>query len=199
MKRRGEPDADWTAKRKAPGRRDRRGHHGSEDRDPRNRRKPNAKIRSSTQWEGRRKGARRQSIPRSSKADRAQGRSRPMGGTKMSDTSSSTTAAPKTTPQAAPVVLTQQQMQVAQVQAMLRAPVPRIYANGLATVSTPSDVSLIFLQHGAPSGILSMSYATAKTLVKDLGNAIQTFETNSNQKVKDISDAAAELAKNAKK
>jgi len=120
-------------------------------------------------------------------------------GKKMSDTSGGAPASPRAAPQGAPAAATPQQAQLAQLQAMLRAPVPRIYSNGLAIASSSSDVTVVLLQHGTPAGILSMSYATAKSLVKDLGGAILTFETNSNQQIKDIREATAEMAKHTKK
>jgi hypothetical protein len=65
-----------------------------------------------------------------------------------------------------------------QLQALLSNPmVPRFYGNAFAIAQTSADMSVIVLANGAPAGILSMSYSSAKTLLDEMNKAIQNFET----------------------
>lgn len=88
---------------------------------------------------------------------------------------------------------TPEQLQQKQLQAFLRAPVQRLYANGIGTATTAADVSVILLMHGAPTAIVSMSYTTAKSLVNDVGNAIKNFEDKTDEKIKGIKELQAKL------
>lgn len=195
MKPRGEPDADRTARREAPGRRNRSGHYGGQDRDRRDHRNTSAKIRSSTQREGGRKIARRKSLVQPKETNRPQGRSRSMG-PRMTDQA----------PKSAPIPQLQlEQLQIQQVmQGALRGGLPQLYANGFGIAQTASDVSVVLITNGNPTGVLSMSYITAKSLLADLGRAVSTFETAVKSPVKTSAEIDVDLKKlmenqNAKK
>ena len=84
-----------------------------------------------------------------------------------------------------------------QLQALLRAPVPRLYANGLGTATSAADIAVIFLTNDVPTAIINMSWTTAKSLVQDVSKMIDQFEKSSSQQVKDIATIAAEMQKNA--
>jgi hypothetical protein len=88
---------------------------------------------------------------------------------------------------------------ITQLQALLRAPAPRIYANGLGTLSGPTDVAIIFLNHDTPAAIVNMSYSTAKSLVKDLSGQISQYEKQTNQVVLDIVSATQRIHESQKK
>jgi hypothetical protein len=94
---------------------------------------------------------------------------------------------PATTP-LTPAQLKQQQ--TAQImQAALRGGLPQFYANGFGIAQTATDVSLVLLTNGNPTGVLSISYTTAKTLLSDLDRALKNFERATNSSLK----TAAEL------
>jgi hypothetical protein len=103
----------------------------------------------------------------------------------MSDQSASRATAP------APKPLTADEQQQLQLQALLHAPVPRIYANGIGTAPSSSDISVIFLDVGQPVVIVKLAYTTAKSLVMDIGAAIKHFEEKTGEKVKDIRELDA--------
>jgi hypothetical protein len=105
----------------------------------------------------------------------------------MSDQPGSTSGA------SAPKPLTPDQQRQRQIQAFLRAPVPKIYANGIGTALTASDISIILLDNGNPSGIVSMSYTTAKSLAKDVQTAIENFEKKTGERVKDIKELSSKM------
>jgi hypothetical protein len=180
MKRQGELDADRIARRETPGRHDRRGHHGGKDRDRRDHGKTSAKIRKSSQ----RKGGRKSAFPKIDETrafrDRKKGRRWSMGQTVMTD---------QTTPKTAPSAEQQQLM------ALMRAPVPRLYANGYAIISSASDISVGLLFNGTPVGVTSMSYITAKSLIIDLQKALGEFEKAIDQKVKTIDEITMGMSK----
>jgi hypothetical protein len=80
-----------------------------------------------------------------------------------------------------------------QAQSMLNAPVPRLYANGFAIAQTNSDVSVVLLLNGAPSAVLSMSFISAKTLIEEMGKAMQFLEDSIEQKIPTMNEVAAKL------
>lgn len=86
-----------------------------------------------------------------------------------------------------------------QMQALIRAPVTKLYANGIGINSTSNDITLVFLEHGAPSGIVSMSYTTAKSVMDEISNAIKQYENNTGEKVKSINEISAISAARQKK
>ena len=65
---------------------------------------------------------------------------------------------------------------------------PRLYTNGIAVAQTASDVSLVLLTNENPTGVLSLSYTTAKTVVDELSKAIKNFEAGTDYKVKSIEE-----------
>ncbi|MCC0000119.1 MAG: hypothetical protein H6870_14300 [Methylobacteriaceae bacterium] len=79
------------------------------------------------------------------------------------------------------------------LQAVLRSPAPRFYANGIGMAITASDMKVIFLDNGAPMAFVSMSYNTAKSLALDLQSNIKKYEEKTGQKVIGINEAAAKL------
>jgi hypothetical protein len=97
-------------------------------------------------------------------------------------------AQPKTQQQ-----LTPEQQAQRQIQAFMRAPVPRFYANGLGIGHTAADISVVFLGHGAPVAVATMSFPTAKSLVNDLSQAISKFEQETGEEVHDINEITKRL------
>ena len=104
----------------------------------------------------------------------------------MSDSGGSAPAGPQTADK-------QQQGQL--VQAMLRSPLPRFYANGFAIAQTNADVSVVLLTNGQPVGVLSMSYISAKNIVIQLGKSVEDFETAIGHKIKTIEEIGEAMRK----
>jgi hypothetical protein len=98
--------------------------------------------------------------------------------------------APAPAPVSAEAARQQQIMQMA-----LRGPVPRHYANGISVAMTPSDLSVVLLTNGSPTGVLSMSYITAKNLIDELTDAVKNFEKATSYKIKSVNEIDAELRK----
>jgi hypothetical protein len=82
-----------------------------------------------------------------------------------------------------------------QVRAMLAAPIPRIFANGIGIQATATDVSLVLLLHDNPAGIVTVAYPVAKAIVVELSKVLNIFETKTGEKIKDINELAALLNK----
>lgn len=87
----------------------------------------------------------------------------------------------------------EQQQQLAQ--AWLRAPVPRLYANGFALAQTGSDISVIMLLNGAPVAITSLSFISAKTLCAELEKAMKSLEDALQQQIPTIEQVTEKLSK----
>jgi len=66
--------------------------------------------------------------------------------------------------------------EVAFRQAMANPMVPKIYANMFFNYLGPNDLSIMLGNGSVPSGVLSLSYSTAKTLAKLLQQAVQQWE-----------------------
>jgi hypothetical protein len=81
-----------------------------------------------------------------------------------------------------------------QMQAMLHAPVPRLYANGFGLAQTAADTSVILLLNSAPVGVLTMSMIAAKTLTTELSKTIEAYEQKTNSKVSTMQEVAIALA-----
>jgi hypothetical protein len=52
----------------------------------------------------------------------------------------------------------------------------KVFANHFFTVTSPTDLSILFGHSGVPTGIVSMPYSMAKTLAKRLKEALDTYE-----------------------
>jgi len=92
-------------------------------------------------------------------------------------------------------VLQTPQEQIALAQAAHRsATLPRLYANGVISGQTASDVTLVLLMNGTPSGTLNMSYETAKSLVDDLTNIVKNFEKVTGQTVTTINENTTKMS-----
>ena len=81
-----------------------------------------------------------------------------------------------------------------QAQAMLSAPVPRLYANGFVIAQTHADVSVVLLLNGAPSAIVSLSFISAKTLIEEMKKAMSVLEEGLEQQIPTMNEIAAKLA-----
>ena len=108
----------------------------------------------------------------------------------MTDQQSKPAAVPVSVPTSPDAVRQQQLMQMA-----LRGPVPRHYANGISVAMTPSDLSIVLLTNGSPTGVLSMSYITAKNLIDELTAAVQNFEKATGYKIKSVTEIDQGLRK----
>jgi hypothetical protein len=80
------------------------------------------------------------------------------------------------------------------IQAWLNAPVPRVYANGLAVAHTAADLAIVFVLNGSPTTIVNLSLTTAKSLATELSKALAGYESATKQEIMTI-DEIAELLK----
>jgi len=76
-------------------------------------------------------------------------------------------------------------------QALANPGVPKLYANTFSVVLHPTDIALVFGQAGAVSGMVSLTYAVAKTLADRLQQAVASYE----QTVETVVTAAEALEK----
>jgi hypothetical protein len=79
------------------------------------------------------------------------------------------------------------------IQAALRGPVPRFYANSIAIGQSPVDVALVMFANGGAIGTVNIAYPTAKQLIDDLQKAITFIETATGEKIRPISDINNDL------
>jgi hypothetical protein len=96
----------------------------------------------------------------------------------------------------APDIKAQQAAQQAQLQAFMRSPVPRIYANGFGVAQSASDISVVLLHNNFPAGMLSMSFISAKSLVNDLQKTIEGIEATLKQSIPTINEVTEQFEKN---
>jgi hypothetical protein len=82
----------------------------------------------------------------------------------------------------------------AQAQALLSAPVPRLYANGFVVAQTNSDVSVMLLLNGAPTALVSMSFISAKTLIEEMSRAMKFLEDSLGQEIPTMNEVAGKLS-----
>jgi hypothetical protein len=199
----GKRSAKGSARGTPPRRRDRSRHHGGADRDGRDSGQP--EIRQDAQRSSGRKSAREKSHFGSAVSNCKARSHQKVEEQRMSDKPS-----PRPTPEQVAAAMTakvselqaQQQMQV--VQLALQGGVPRLYANQFAIAQSASDIALVILTNGAPTGVLNLSYITAKSLLHDLSSAVDSYEKVTKRKVKTIDEISPDLAKiaqekNAKK
>ena len=85
--------------------------------------------------------------------------------------------------------------QEAQMNALMRAPMPRIYANGFALAQSASDVTVVMLHNNNPAAMLSMSYISAKSLLVDLGKLLEGLEAVLKQPILTINEISEEMTK----
>lgn len=83
----------------------------------------------------------------------------------------------------------------AQMQTMMRAAMPRLYANGFGLAQSASDISVVVLHNNVPTGMISMSYISAKSLLEDLGTALQGIEEALGQSIPTIGEVGEKLQK----
>jgi orotate phosphoribosyltransferase-like protein len=81
------------------------------------------------------------------------------------------------------------------MRAILNAPVPRMFANGLGVHATATDVSLVFLDNDSPVGIVTVGYPLAKTMISELSKVIHLYETKTGETVKELKELVALLGK----
>lgn len=72
------------------------------------------------------------------------------------------------------------------MQAFLRAPVPKIHANGLGMGANATDVTVLLFDSELPAGTLIISYTVAKALALALNEAVKNFEDKTGEKVQDL-------------
>jgi hypothetical protein len=82
-----------------------------------------------------------------------------------------------------------------QLQAALSGQSPKYYANGIGLAATGTDITIIFLDGAVPAVAVTLAYATAKSLVHDLGEGIKSYEEKTGEKVKLINELMALLQK----
>lgn len=81
----------------------------------------------------------------------------------------------------------------AQLQAMMRTQMPRIYANGFGLAQSSSDITIFALHNNLPVGMVSMSYISAKSLLKDLTEAIGEIEAALGQSLPTMEEVSRSL------
>jgi hypothetical protein len=79
------------------------------------------------------------------------------------------------------------------LQAALRGPVPKFYANSFALAQGSSDLGIILLLNNQPVGIVHMSYISAKSLLSDLSAVIGHIEQATGQTIKTMNEVNAAL------
>lgn len=95
---------------------------------------------------------------------------------------------------AAPTLEALRQQQRSQVlRTALQSPIPRLYANSFGIAQTESDVSIILLVNGSPTGMVSMSYISAKSLATELDKVVKRFEDAIGDKVQTVSEISPKL------
>jgi hypothetical protein len=85
--------------------------------------------------------------------------------------------------------------QEAQMNALMRAPMPRIYANGFGMAQSASDVTVVMLHNNNPTAMVSMSFISAKSLFVDLGKTLEGIEAVLKQPIPTINEIAEEMIK----
>ena len=75
----------------------------------------------------------------------------------------------------------------------MRAPIPKFYANGLGVASTVSDVSVVFLQNGAPIASVA-ALPVVKSLIEDLTKSLQGIERRTGEKVQGVRELLAKYS-----
>ena len=73
-----------------------------------------------------------------------------------------------------------------QLQALLRAPVPKLHANGFGFAANATDVTVLLFDAEQIVGSVTFAYPTAKSLVAELDEAVKNFETKTGEKVRDL-------------
>jgi hypothetical protein len=79
--------------------------------------------------------------------------------------------------------------------------VPKLYINGFSIGTSLSDVFVIAQTAGSTSAVLLMSFTTAKTLVRQLGDLVSDFEQMTGQELltmEDIKEATDKAAREEK-
>jgi hypothetical protein len=85
--------------------------------------------------------------------------------------------------------------QISKMNAALQSPVIKLYANGFLMGQSASDVVVVLTTNGAPSGILNLSYISAKSLSNDLSKLITEFETATGEKVPTAKEVGEKMTK----
>jgi hypothetical protein len=96
-----------------------------------------------------------------------------------------------------PSIPTEAQQQ--QMQAVLQAPIMRLYANGFMMGQSAADIVIALLVNGVPSAVLNLSYMSAKTLQNNLAKLISEFERVTGQIIPIAEEVGEKLAKTEEK
>jgi hypothetical protein len=83
------------------------------------------------------------------------------------------------------------------LQAALRGPMPKFYANSFALVQGSSDLGLLLLLNNQPVGTVNMSYISAKSLLVDLSQVIDRIEKATGQTLKTMNEINSDFKKSA--
>lgn len=78
------------------------------------------------------------------------------------------------------------QAQLQQMQALLRAPGPKIHANGFGMGANATDVTVLLFDAEQPAGALVIAYPLAKSLAISLNEAVKNFEEKTGEEVKEL-------------
>jgi hypothetical protein len=75
-----------------------------------------------------------------------------------------------------------------QLQMMLNASVPHLFANAFVIAMTPADMIVGMIGNNAVACTVNLSYIAAKTLADELSKALRDYEKAAGQPVKLASD-----------
>jgi hypothetical protein len=77
----------------------------------------------------------------------------------------------------------------------LLGPTPKFYANALGFAQTAVDVSMVVMMNGQPVSVVTIPYATAKSMVTDLSQILEKFEQATGQKIKTLTEITSDMSK----
>ncbi len=86
---------------------------------------------------------------------------------------------------------------VGPLETIQRQELPKLYINGFLAGTSLSDVFVLAQTAGSPVAVLLMSFTTAKTLVRQLGDLLSDLEKTTGQEVlamEDIHEASLRAA-----
>ena len=78
--------------------------------------------------------------------------------------------------------------------AMANPTVPKFYANTFTNFVGGVEVAVLFGIHGAPAGVVSISYPLAKALAAKLSEAVSQYEEKTHSKVADPDELNAAIS-----
>ena len=78
-------------------------------------------------------------------------------------------------------------------QIMASPQIPKLYMQSFTNFASAVDITVVALNCSTPTGVITMSYETAKSLAQRLGQAIEAFERAVGRTVLNTEEAQAKL------